>query len=81
LLFGSRRIKDCYARYSFKCPGVQGYDMGMTREQYCPNCESEQTFTRAATTHLNVGQKIKWRCDACGRQTVQIGTEIDTATI
>jgi len=55
--------------------------MAMTREQYCPNCESEQTFTRAATTHLNVGRKIKWRCDACGRQTVQIGTEIDTATV
>lgn len=54
--------------------------MAMTREQYCPNCGSEQTFTQAATTNLNVGLKIKWRCDACGQQTVQIGSEIDTAT-
>jgi transposase-like protein len=54
--------------------------MAMTRKQYCPSCESEQTFTRAATTNLNVGLKIKWRCDVCGRQTVQIGDEIDTAT-
>lgn len=53
--------------------------MAMTLEQFCPSCESEQTFTQAATTTLNVGLKVKWRCEECGQQTVQIGSEIDTA--
>ncbi|MFB6189438.1 MAG: hypothetical protein ABEI57_06110 [Halapricum sp.] len=54
--------------------------MSMTREQYCPACGTERTFTQAASTELNMGLKVKWRCEECGHQTVQIGAEIDTAT-
>lgn len=52
--------------------------MGINREQICPQCGSEQTFTQAASTELNMGVKVKWRCDNCGFQTVEIGTKIDT---
>lgn len=54
--------------------------MTMTQQRYCPSCGEQREFTQAATTNLNIGLKVKWRCEECGHQSIQIGTEIDTAT-
>lgn len=54
--------------------------MSMHREQSCPECGETTAFTRVATTNVNLGLKVKWRCDDCGFTTVQIGDVVDTAT-
>lgn len=54
--------------------------MAMERDQSCPVCGEDERYTRVASTILNMGLKTKWRCRECGYTTVQIGTEIDTAT-
>lgn len=53
--------------------------MSMDREQYCPHCEGEKTFYRAASTSLHLGEKIKWGCPDCEYGYVTING-IDTST-
>ncbi|WP_169302384.1 DUF7838 family putative zinc beta-ribbon protein [Halorientalis salina] len=52
--------------------------MSMDREQYCPHCEAEQTFYRAASTTLHLGEKVKWHCPDCDYGYVTING-IDTS--
>jgi predicted RNA-binding Zn-ribbon protein involved in translation (DUF1610 family) len=52
----------------------------MEREQECPECGDTATFYRAASTNVNAGLKIKWRCSDCGFTTVEIEDLVDTAT-
>jgi ribosomal protein L37AE/L43A len=52
----------------------------MQREQECPECGGPTSFGRSASTILNAGLKIKWRCSDCGYTTVQIGDVVDTGT-
>jgi len=51
--------------------------MSLERTQYCPDCGSESTFYRAASTTLHLGEKIKWRCPDCEYTFVEID-DIDT---
>lgn len=55
--------------------------MSMNREQDCPACGDAESYYRAASTNLNLGLKIKWRCGECGHTTVQINDVVDTATV
>jgi ribosomal protein L37AE/L43A len=55
--------------------------MAMEREQACPECGTTTTYTRAASTLVNVGLKTKWRCSECGHTTVRIGDAVDTASV
>jgi rubrerythrin len=52
----------------------------MERDQDCPVCGESEEFYRAASTTLNLGLKVKWRCGECGYTTVQIADAVDTAT-
>lgn len=54
--------------------------MSMERDQECPVCDGTASFYRAASTVVNMGTKVKWRCSECGYTTVQIGGDVDTAT-
>lgn len=54
--------------------------MAMERKQECPECGETRSFGRSASTELNAGLKVKWRCYECGYTTVQIGDVVDTAT-
>lgn len=53
--------------------------MALELEQRCPVCETDRTFYRAASTKLNLGEKIKWHCPECSYGFVRIGTAVDTA--
>ncbi len=55
--------------------------MAMERDYYCPGCEEEQTFYRAASTTLHLGTKIKWHCPDCPYGVVEIGDDVDTSTV
>ncbi len=37
----------------------------------CPDCENE-TFYRAASTTLHLGEKTKWRCTSCSYTFVKL---------
>jgi len=39
--------------------------MAQELDHYCPSCEGERTFWRAASTNLHLGEKVKWRCPDC----------------
>lgn len=52
--------------------------MSMERTQYCPNCEAETAFYRAASTTLHLGEKVKWHCPDCSNGVVTIGGAIET---
>jgi len=47
----------------------------------CPRCD-EDTFYRAASTRLHLGEKVKWKCtgEDCGYGFVRIDGAVDTAT-
>ena len=45
----------------------------------CPYCGEERTFYRAASTNLQLGEKVKWRCPVCEYTFVRIGNAIDSS--
>jgi predicted RNA-binding Zn-ribbon protein involved in translation (DUF1610 family) len=53
--------------------------MSLELDHECPNC-GEQTFYRAASTELALGEKVKWHCPDCEYGFVRIGETVDTAT-
>lgn len=53
----------------------------MERDHYCPDCDEERTFYRAASTTLHLGTKIKWHCPDCAYGFVEIGEAVDTSTV
>ena len=46
--------------------------MSLEIDHDCPDCESEETFYRAASTTLHLGEKTKWRCTSCSYTFVKI---------
>lgn len=46
--------------------------MSLEIDRDCPACGSEETFYRAASTTLHLGEKTKWRCTSCGYAFVTI---------
>ena len=52
--------------------------MPETLDCTCPECASDQSFYRAASTTLHLGTKSKWRCPECGHGCVTIDGEVDT---
>ncbi|WP_200840410.1 hypothetical protein [Natrialba sp. INN-245] len=56
--------------------------MTMELEHYCPDCDGERTFYRAASTTLHLGEKVKWHCPDCDYGFVRIadnGTAVDSS--
>lgn len=41
-------------------------------EHYCPECDAERSFYRAASTCLHLGEKTKWYCPDCAFGFVRI---------
>jgi rubredoxin len=39
--------------------------MAMELDHHCPECGEERTFWRVASTHLHLGEKVKWTCPEC----------------
>jgi transposase-like protein len=39
--------------------------MSLSMEHDCPACEEPMEFWRTASTHLHLGEKVKWRCSEC----------------
>jgi len=54
--------------------------MGQEIRHECPQCDAEQTFYRAASTELHLGEKTKWFCTECDYGIVRINGDIDSAT-
>lgn len=46
--------------------------MATEQEHECPDCDDEQTFYRAASTKLHLGEKKKWKCTECGYGFIEI---------
>lgn len=46
--------------------GGSKWRMASDLEHHCPDCDEEQTFYRAASTTLHLGEKTKWYCPECG---------------
>jgi rubredoxin len=53
--------------------------MAMELTRTCPECGTEREFYRAASTHLHLGVKTKWRCPECGYGVVRIDGDIEVA--
>gem|GEM_PF-216645 len=53
--------------------------MSLEIEHACPKCEGDQTFYRAASTMLHLGEKTKWRCTECDYGFIKING-IDSST-
>ncbi|SIR83529.1 DUF7838 family putative zinc beta-ribbon protein [Natronorubrum daqingense] len=56
--------------------------MAMELDHYCPDCDGEQTFYRAASTKVHLGEKVKWHCPNCDYGFVRIGdngTAVDSS--
>lgn len=53
--------------------------MGLSMEHHCPECDSTQEFYRSASTFIQLGTKVKWRCPDCGYGFVRING-IDTSS-
>ncbi|WP_256684543.1 DUF7838 family putative zinc beta-ribbon protein [Halococcus qingdaonensis] len=53
--------------------------MSLEREQYCPVCDDERVFYRAASTMMHLGEKTKWRCPDCDYGFVTIGEDVDSS--
>ena len=53
--------------------------MAIERDRYCPSCDADRPFYRAAATRLHLGEKTKWACTECGRVVVLINDVVDTA--
>lgn len=52
--------------------------MATELDRTCPSCEADQSFYRAASTELHLGEKTKWRCPDCGYAFVRIDGDIDS---
>lgn len=46
--------------------------MAQELDHDCPDCGTERTFYRAASTNLHLGEKVKWRCPECSYGFVRI---------
>ncbi len=53
--------------------------MSLEIEHSCPECASETTFYRTASTLVQLGEKTKWSCTNCEYGFVKIG-EIESDT-
>lgn len=53
--------------------------MSLERDQYCPVCDDERVFYRAASTMMHLGEKTKWRCPDCDYGFVTIGEDVDSS--
>jgi len=53
--------------------------MSQELDRECPECGTEQTFYRTASTTLHLGEKTKWSCPECDFRFVRIDGDIDTA--
>lgn len=53
--------------------------MATELDRECPDCETERSFYRAASTTLHLGEKTKWYCPECGFGFVRIGGDISSA--
>lgn len=56
----------------------------MELDHYCPSCDTERTFWRAASTTLHLGEKVKWNCPECDYGFVRIsdnGTTVDSSAV
>jgi len=54
--------------------------MSLEIQHECPECGSEQTFWRSASTNLHLGEKTKWHCSECDYALVRIDGDIDSAS-
>jgi len=54
-------------------------NMSMELDAECPDC-GEQTFYRAASTTLHLGEKVKWHCPGCDYGFVKING-IDSSAV
>jgi len=53
--------------------------MSAAVDRTCPNCGTERTFYRCASTELHLGTKVKYRCPECSYGFVRIDGTVDTA--
>ncbi|MCT9097402.1 hypothetical protein [Haloarchaeobius sp. HME9146] len=53
--------------------------MSLEIEHYCPDCEDDETFYRAASTEMHLGEKVKWHCTECDYGFVKIDGNVDTS--
>ncbi|WP_323675743.1 hypothetical protein [Halorubellus sp. PRR65] len=53
--------------------------MSLELEHYCPDCDDDRVFYRAASTTLHLGEKVKWHCPDCDYGFVQVNGEVDTS--
>lgn len=53
--------------------------MAMEMEHECPYCGADQ-FYRAASTMVQLGEKVKWNCTECDYGFVRINDAVDTST-
>ncbi|WP_435333450.1 hypothetical protein [Haloarchaeobius sp. TZWWS8] len=53
--------------------------MTLEIEHYCPTCEEEETFYKAASTNVHLGKKMKWHCTECDYGFVKIDGAVDTS--
>jgi len=54
--------------------------MSLELDHECPECETERSFYRAASTTLHLGEKTKWRCPECDFGFVRINGDVDSAS-
>jgi len=64
---------------TFNSPHPKIEAMSLEVEHYCPDCEEDRVFYRAASTTLHLGEKVKWRCPDCDYGFVRIDGEVDTS--
>lgn len=62
-----------------KCHAPRRSNMAQELDHYCPECDTERTFYRTASTNLHLGLKTKWGCPECDFRFVQIDGDIDSA--
>lgn len=53
--------------------------MGLELDRTCPSC-GEAGFWRIASTHVHIGEKVKWSCNNCDYGFVTIDETVDTAS-
>lgn len=52
----------------------------MELNQDCPACDSTE-FYRAASTMVQLGEKVKWRCTECDYTFVRIDGSVDSSAV
>lgn len=53
--------------------------MSQELDYECPQCGTEKTFYRTASTNLHLGEKTKWSCPDCDFRFVRIDGDINSA--